>query len=56
MIFGTGLLLCIITPILHGTFDPEWGGFWERVFVLGFLLGLFLMFLSAGIALMRAMP
>lgn len=56
MIFGIGLALCIVTPILHGTFEPKWGGFWERLFVYGFLFGLFLIFLSIALLLSGAMP
>lgn len=56
MIFGIGLALCIVTPILHGTFDPKNGGFWDRLFIYGFLLGLSLIVLSIIILLSGVMP
>lgn len=56
MIFGTGFALALLCPILYGVFEPRDNGFFERLYVIGFLLGLALMVLSVIILAVGYMP
>lgn len=56
MIFGIGFALVLVCPLLHGTIEPDWNSWQEKLLVYGFLLGCGLMLLSIGMYFTGFMP
>lgn len=56
MIFGIGFALVLVCPLLHGTIEPNWNSWQERLLIYGFLLGCGLLLLSTGMYFAGFMP